>query len=200
MEIISPRDDQYWMDELVKANEKALTHFFKLHAKSVVFFTNRLINDKQEAEDIVASCFAKLWERRSTFETADHIKSFLYQSCRNACLDYLRHLKVKTTVQDQFYKQLLDSEETILLQIIRSEILDELNREIELLPDNYREVFKRLYFDQQKTDEIAMQLGLSVQTVRNYKTRAVELLKTAMIKRGISAAGLLALALYLDTK
>jgi hypothetical protein len=43
-----------------------------------------------------------------------------------------------------------------------------------------------------------MQLNVSVKTVRNQKARAVELLKTAFLKKGMSAALLLALVLFLD--
>ncbi|WP_442591890.1 RNA polymerase sigma-70 factor [Pedobacter sp. AW31-3R] len=198
MEMTNALDDRYWMEEWTKANEKALSHFFKRYAKSLVFFTNRLLNDRQEAEDIVSGCFAKLWERRNSFQTAENIKAFLYLSCRNACLNRLRHLKVRTMAQQEYYDQLLDSKENVLLQMVKAEILEELNREIELLPENYRQVFKLIYFNQEKTDQIAARLGLSVQTVRNYKTRAVELLKTAMLKKGLSATGLLALMYYLD--
>lgn len=198
MEIRKLQDDQYWMEEWIHANEKALSHFFKLYAKSLVFFTNRLLNDKQEAEDIVSGCFIKLWERRNSFQTPDNIKAFLYLSCRNACLNRLRHLKVRTAAQQQYYDQLLDSEESVALEMVKAEILEELNREIELLPENYKVVFKLIYFNHEKTDHIADQLGLSIQTVRNYKARAVELLRTAMLKKGLSAAGMLALIFYLD--
>lgn len=85
------------------------------------------------------------WERHHDFETEDNIKAFLCISCRNACLDYLRRLKVKSNAQEAYYSQLIDSEETILYQIVKSELLGALNKEIELLPDNYRQVFRYIY-------------------------------------------------------
>ncbi|WP_316825907.1 MULTISPECIES: RNA polymerase sigma-70 factor [Pedobacter] len=188
-------EESNWMASLAKGDESALSYFFKLHQKSLGYFASRMIGDEAEAEDIVAGCFVKLWERRSDFENAHKLKSFLYVSCRNACLNHLRHLKVKSAAQQAYHQELEDSSEDILYKIVESEVLQAMHREIELLPENYREVFKRIYFEQQKTDEIALELGINVQTVRNYKTRSVELLKTALLKKGISSALTLALLL-----
>jgi RNA polymerase sigma-70 factor (family 1) len=182
------KEGEYWIDAFRNGDDRSLSYFFKLHSKSLGYFAFRLVQDKLEAEDITAECFVKVWERRSDFKTEENIKAFLYISCRNACLDYLRRLKVKSVVQEAYYNQLLSSEETILYHIVKSEVLQALNKEIELLPENYRQVFKLIYFDYKKTDEIALELGISVQTVRNYKSRAVELLKATMLRKGISAA------------
>jgi RNA polymerase sigma-70 factor (family 1) len=195
MEPQGKQDSHYWIEILKEGDEKALAYFFKLYNKSLQYFVLRMIEEEDEAEDIVASCFVKLWERRTDFASPDKLKSFLYVSCRNSCFNYLRHLKIKSEVQLTYFKELEDSAEDVLYKIVESEVLQALHREIELLPENYREVFKRIYFEQQKTDEIAVELGLTVQTVRNYKTRAVELLRSAMLKHGLSSALTLALIL-----
>ncbi|MES2827391.1 MAG: RNA polymerase sigma-70 factor [Bacteroidota bacterium] len=190
------KEERSWIEALAEGDEPALSHFFKLYQKSLGYFALRMIGDEAEAEDIVAGCFVKLWERRTDFESAEKIKSFLYVSCRNACLNYLRHLKVKSTSQDAYQQELEASSEDVLYKIVESEVLQAMHREIELLPENYRAVFKRIYFEQKKTDEIAAELGINVQTVRNYKNRSVELLKAAMLKQGLSAALTLALLLF----
>jgi len=189
-------DEQFWAASFREGNEEALAHFFKLHNKSLCFFANRLVQDAVEAEDIVSDCFLKLWKRHKDFETSSNIKSFLYVSCRNACLDYLKHLKVKSAAQQNYFSQLTQSEETILYTIMEAEFLEILSQEIELLPEKCREIFKLIYFEGKKTDQIALDLELSVQTVRNQKTRAVELLKTAFFKKGMSTAFSLALLLF----
>lgn len=182
------KEESNWIASLARGEETALAHFFRLHQKSLGYFALRMIDEQAEAEDIVAGCFVKLWERRTDFEDARKLKSFLFVSCRNACLNHLRRLKVKSAAQQAYYEELEASSEDVLYKIVESEVLQAMHREIELLPENYREVFKRIYFEQQKTDEIAVELGINVQTVRNYKNRSVELLKAAMLKQGLSSA------------
>ena len=164
-----------------------IKHFFDLHHKSLCYFANRLVKDDLQAEDIVAECFLKLWERRDGFNTDQNVKAFLYISCRNACLNYLQHLKVKTSVQKLYLEQLENGEDTILFEIIRTEVLDFVNKEVEELPGKMKEIFKLIYFNGKKTDEIATELNLSVQTVRNQKTKAIAILKTSLLKKGASA-------------
>jgi RNA polymerase sigma-70 factor (family 1) len=194
----APQDDQYWIEEFRKGNSKALTYFFQLHAKSLNYFAKGLIQDEAESQDVVSDCFIKLWQRHQEFKTVQNIKAFLYISCRNACLNYLDHLKVKTTVQKKIIKELEEGEETILIDIINAEVLGLLAKEIEGLPGKCREVFRLIYFDHKDTGEIAEALELSVKTVRNYKAKAVELLKTSFLKQGISGSAYLAFLIYMN--
>ncbi|RYE48364.1 MAG: sigma-70 family RNA polymerase sigma factor, partial [Sphingobacteriales bacterium] len=90
-----------------------------------------------------------------------------------------------------------DSEE-ILYEIIDTEIVDILAREIESLPEKCREVFKLIYLGGKSTEQIAAELSLNVQTVRNHKTRAVELLRAQFLKKGLSASLQLFLLIYLE--
>jgi RNA polymerase sigma-70 factor (family 1) len=189
------KEQNSWLVSLAKGEESALSHFFKLHQKSLGYFALRMIEDEAEAEDIVAACFVKLWERRTDFPNTDKLKSFLYVSCRNACLNHLRHQKVKSAAQEAYHQELEASSEDVLYKIVESEVLQAVHQEIEQLPQNYKEVFKRIYFEHQKTDQIALELGLNEQTVRNYKNRSIELLKASMLKQGLSSALTLALLL-----
>ena len=191
-------DEQYWIVAFRKGNDHALSHFFELHYRSLCYFAGRLLQDDMEAEEVVSDCFYKLWERHQDFETAQNIKAFLYISCRNACLKHLKKTKRKTAIQQEYIQQLEEGEETIFYEVIETEILTILSQEIEGLPDKCREVFKLIYLENRKTDEIAVMLGLSVQTVRNHKTRAIELLKTSFLKKGLSAAMTLAFLLFID--
>ena len=197
MELKGNQDEEYWIEEFRKGNEKSMIYFFDLHFKALVYFSARLSQDDIEAEDIVSDCFLKLWQRRADFQTAQNIKAFLYISCRNACLNFLEHLKVRSAAQETYFRQLEEGEETILYDIIKTELLDIVNKEIEKLPGKMQEIFKLIYFEGKKTGEIADALDLSVQTVRNQKGKAIEMLKTALLKKGISSSTFLAFLLFI---
>lgn len=191
-------DELNWIKELCEGNEKALAHFFKLHSKSLAYFTTRMLEDKAEADDIVSKCFLKLWQKHKDFKTAQNIKAFLYISCRNACLDYLASLKVRTAVQEKYISHLQEGEETILYDVIQTEVLDLVNKEIEELPDKMKVIFKMLYIEGKSTAEIASELDLSIQTVRNQKTKAIAILKNSLLKKGVSNALQLAFLLFIN--
>ncbi|RZM24966.1 MAG: RNA polymerase sigma-70 factor [Pedobacter sp.] len=191
------KQDMQWIEEFRRGNESSLAYFFKEHHRSLCYFASKIVKDERQAEDIVADCFIKLWDRRETFENADKIKAFLYIACRNNCLNYLRNEKRKTNAQELYLRQMDQHSDEIFYEIIDTEIVDILAREIECLPDKCREVFKLIYLGGKNTEEIAQALGLNVQTVRNHKTRAIELLKAQFLKKGLSATLQLFLLMFM---
>jgi len=190
--------DAHFTEGLRHGDHAALTYFFKKHHQSLCYLAARIVQDTAQAEDIVADCFIKLWQRRGRFADAAKIKAFLFITCRNSCLNYLRDLKRKTAAQALYLRQLEANSEEMLYEVIDTEIISLLASEIEELPDKCREVFKLLYLEGKNTDEVARELHLNVQTVRNHKTRAIGLLKAQFLKKGLSAVLQLALLLYLD--
>lgn len=194
------QDEYYWIRRFQNGDPDSLGYFFDLHYKALCFFTEGLIVNQAEAEDIVADCFLKIWKGNRKIETAQGIKALLYVSCKNACIDYFRKLKVKTTAQEVAYRQLEQGEKVFFYEVAKADVMEILALEIELLPEKHKEVFKLIYFDQKKTDEIAQQLGLSVKTVRNYKALAIALIKNSIVKKGLKEALYIALILYLERK
>ncbi len=186
-----------WIEEFQRGNESSLAYFFKEHHRSLCYFASKIVKDERQAEDIVADCFIKLWDRRETFENADKIKAFLYIACRNNCFNHLRNEKRKTAAQELYLRQMDQDSDEIFYEIIDTEIVDILAREIESLPDKCREVFKLIYLGGKNTEEIAQELNLNVQTVRNHKSRAIELLRAQFLKKGLSATLQLFLLMFM---
>lgn len=197
---INTQKERERMEAFQKGDESLLRYFFDLHHKSLRYFAAGLIGDDAEAEDIVASCFVKLWEFREQYTDPTKIKAFLYISCRNACLDYLKKIKRRKGWQDEYLRQLEGDDERILQKAAESAYLDIINQEIEGLPEKCAEVFKLLYFEHKTTNEIANQLNISVKTVRNHKARAVDQLRHAFVEKGLPDAMMFAIILFLNSR
>jgi RNA polymerase sigma-70 factor (family 1) len=169
-----------------KGNSRAFDLLFDMFFPALCYFANKLIEDRQEAEDIVLDTFQKLWARREHFETMPNIKAFLYITVRNTCLNYLRYRETQRKRTREMIKLLPDRfEEDAEQQRIRAEVMKNIYSEIEKLPKKCREVFELYYFEGMKANEIAEQLQISESTVRNQKVRALQLLKTALSGRDL---------------
>jgi len=187
-----------WIELFQKGNETALAYFFKLHHKSLSYFANQILIDEAAAQEIVSDCFLKLWQKHSDFQTTDNIKAFLFISCRNACLNYLRQLKTRSAAQDRYLTEMETETTSSDYRVIETELLELVSMEIHALPEKMKEVFKLLYLNGKSTSEVAAELDLSVQTVRNQKTKAIELIKNSLIKKGISTAVYFAFLLFIE--
>src|SRR4029077_16047444 len=123
--------------------------------------------------------FFKLWDRWNDFHDQVSAKNFLYTTVRNAGLNVVRHGSVKKKFLDQQHKETAD-EPNILQEIIRAEVIGEIYRAIEQLPAGCRVIFTMGYIDGLKNAEIADQLGISINTVKTQKARALQLLRLAI--------------------
>ena len=124
---------------------------------------------------------------RETFESTANIKAFLYTATKNACINHYKagvrhenaHRQMKYLLKNESGQEPSFEEE-----MIRAEVVSEICKEVEELPDRCREIFKMIFFEGMSTDQIAEEMGIAVQTVRTQKARAIQLLKTELLKKG----------------
>ncbi|MFD2871896.1 RNA polymerase sigma factor [Mucilaginibacter ximonensis] len=201
MDVQEIKDAQeQWIELFREGDDRALAYFFKLYHKSLFYFSYNLLDDEAAAQEIVSDCFIKLWQKHADFQTSQNIKAFLFISCRNACLNFIRQLKAHTASQERYLSEMESDEDTNDYQIIQAELLQLVSHEMDALPEKMRVVFKSLYLDGKSTNEVALELNLSVQTVRNQKTKAIEAIKNSLLRKGISLGIYLAFLLFIEGK
>ena len=177
-------DNDIWMHRFKSGEETALKDIYEMFGRSLFFFVNNMIDNSQQAEDIVAESFIKLWRQRATFVELRNIKAYLYVIARNACLNYLKHIKRRTSSHKELQYILDESHDEVLNRIIYSDLLKIIFDEIENLPELARKIFKMTFIEGLKPDEIALRLNMPSQNVRNNKSRAIELLRGLLNKKG----------------
>lgn len=146
---------------------------FHNYYRPLCLFALRLLDNADEAEDVVQDTFAALWEKRDTLHKIVSIKSYLYTAVRNNCLMKLRSKKEFEIVEEL---QLVD-EYTREDVIARAEVEAKLWKIIDELPERQREIFLMAKRDGMAYREIAEETGLSVKTVENHVTRALKSLR-----------------------
>lgn len=181
-------DKDFDMAEFRQGNPHAVSGLFEMLWRPLVYFASGIIHDKEEAEDIVVECFEKLMVKKMDFESLPNIRSFLYIATRNACYNYFRSLKVDERSQKELMYLHDPVRENNDHALIESEVLNSILAEIEELPTQCRQIFKLLYLKQMDTRAIADQLGLSIKTVRNQKSRAIQLLQSRLLRKGLLPA------------
>lgn len=149
---------------------------FRSYYARLCYFATRMTGDAGVAEDIVQEAFLKFWKIRQDIKQETAVKSYLYSTIRNVCLNHLRHQDV--------VKRHIDSTDSddmasapVIEEIVRAELLGEVYAAIESLPEGCRTILKMAYFEKLGNDEIATQLDISINTVKTQKMRALQLLR-----------------------
>ena len=152
-------------------NEQHPTAYHQLYNeyyKALVLYAINFLSSQQAAEDIVQDLFATMWEKKMRFLSLPSFRTYLYNSIRNASLNYLKHQNVESLYLERLastYREITEEEDT--------------NEE-----EIYRLLFRReiflLHMDGKKNEEIATALGISIETVKTQKKRAIQSIKEQM--------------------
>ena len=140
------------------------------------FYAYKIINNQESSKDLVQDVFLKFQSKPAEFSTELAIKNFLYLSVKNACLNFLRHDLVEKKFAERQAETALVQEEA-LTHIIKAEALVLIKQSIETLPEGCRSVLKLAFFEGLKNEQIALELGISINTVKTQKQRALQLMR-----------------------
>ena len=150
---------------------KDIERSFRLYYRQLCLYGLHFTEDLEAVEDIVQEAFVGLWQRKD--EVRD-VKPYLYASVRNKCISYLkeRHDGKEAVPEDIPSEELED----------RSEVEARLWSAIDSLPERRRQVLLMSKRDGMKYEDIAYLLGISVHTVRNHISKALEALRNLPYK------------------
>jgi RNA polymerase sigma-70 factor (ECF subfamily) len=162
-------------------DKNAYEQLYKLYFPRLYAFSFKIINDGNLAKDLVQNVFIKIWESPASVNI-DNPESFIYQMVRNACLNYIRHIKVvdnlKSKVKDHYlgeelyYIDMVGDKPYILIEKeLEGRIIDVMNS----LPEKCLAVFRLSRIDGLKNREIAEQLGISLKAVEKHISKALQI-------------------------
>jgi RNA polymerase sigma-70 factor (ECF subfamily) len=77
------------------------------------------------------------------------------------------------------------TDEHALSYMVHAEVLREVEFEIDQLPNRCKEIFKLIYYERRSADEIAGMLGISINTVWVQRAKAIQLIRTNLLKKGM---------------
>lgn len=144
--------------------------------KSLCFFANDYLSDREGAEDIVQDVFTQVWDSLPNITEPSKLQAYLYAMVRNRCLNRLRAQQNIQKYQTlEIHNIVWEDDESV--RIVKAEVLREIMTSIEKLPDRAQEVFKLSYLTQLREQEIADRLNISVNSVKTHKKRAKSILK-----------------------
>lgn len=169
------KKNNFFLEGINEQNTSAFDQLYNNYYRVLVLYAKNFLSSQEVAEDLVQDLFATMWEKKLKFNSLSSFQSYLYNSIRNASINYLKHKDVEISYLERLTDNCknLDGEND---NVSEEEIYRLLFRAIDKLPSRCREVFL-LHIDGKRNDEIAEALGITVATVKNQKKRAIHLIK-----------------------
>ena len=155
-----------------------MENLFRYHYRPLCIFALHYLKDIDVSEDVVQEAFGLLWEKLSAGEKVVNQKGYLYSIVKNRSLDILR--KGGLTGEAISLNGSVDDIEEPAVE--DAEVEARLWTAIDTLPEKCREIFLMSKRDGLKQEEIAQELGISLQTVKNQVSKALKILKDGAVK------------------
>ena len=165
------------VERLRNKDKGAFELVFREYYGIMVSYAMRFMDMREDAEEIVQEVFVKFWEMCELLALDSSIKSYLYRSVHNTCLNHLKHEKVKDSYRQYVIQFMEESADDHHFDKRRDDIQQKILEEVNNLPPRCSEIFKLSRYEGLKYQEIAEHLEISVKTVEVQMGKALKVLR-----------------------
>jgi RNA polymerase sigma-70 factor (ECF subfamily) len=193
MAAYSAYTDQELIVLLQQGDHAAFTAIYDRYAPKVFYQVNQMLRDAEVSKDLVQELFIVIWSKAAHIKAGAKLGGYLYIAAQNTVFKHIQRSKL----QDNYLKSLAEFSTELSNSTV--ELLDE--KELHLLIDHYikelpakmREVFELSRNQELSYQEIAAQLAISEQTVKNQVSSALKILRGKMAPHAPGAMIIMAL-------
>ncbi|SFW27632.1 RNA polymerase sigma-70 factor [Cellulophaga fucicola] len=172
--------EQEIVNRLKEEDPKAFKDLFDMFYMPLCVYSLKFSDSYDFSEDIVQDLFVTIWNKKIYLQVEGSIRSYLFKAVKNNTLQALKK-------KDRYNFEKLDAVvESFILEEKENDIeaiekaQKKLLQEIEALPEKSKEVFKAIVLENLKYKEVALQLGVTVNTVKTHYSRALKKLRKSL--------------------
>ncbi|MGK6350563.1 RNA polymerase sigma factor [Parapedobacter sp. DT-150] len=169
---------------LVAGNEAAFRLIYDLHSEQVYQLAFRFLKDTTWSEEVVQDVFLKLWLNRKGLDEQGNMWLYLYVIAKRLSLNKLREIRKSAVLFERLMLRLEVANNPTEEQLMSEELEEYAQQLVTSLPKQQQLIFKLSRVDGLSHKEIADQLGLSPNTVKNHMVQALKTLKNSLRQSG----------------
>jgi len=178
------RTEQLIVEQLRRGEEGAYRFLYERHYPVLCSIALEYVHDDFLAATIAGDIIFHIWEIRESLSIETSLRSYLIRSVRNRCLNYINSQRVKKEVSASSFGlgdlplfEYIRDDDYPPDRLLGKELENEISNAIEQLPHQMKTVFKLSRFENKTYEEIAKEMGISVNTVKYHVKQALSLLR-----------------------
>ena len=161
---------------LKSGNENAYKQLFDEYYLLLSAFAKKYVDDPETAKEIVQDLFVHLFEIRDVLIITTSLKSYLYRSVKNRCMNHIRYIQMQQknleSLKTEGPPAITEEEE-----IMDTELEYRIFQIVSKLPLQCQKIFRMSRIEGKQNREIAHILDLSVRTVETQISKALKILR-----------------------
>jgi RNA polymerase sigma-70 factor (ECF subfamily) len=191
--MVSPQSDEDLVAKTLEGEEVAFSQLHDRYRQRIYSTVYRIVQDAAAAQDATQEVFIKLYKSLSDWNPRKaKFSTWLYRLAANHAIDCWRTRRRRFEVpssdtSDREYvpeRSISDAIFTPLGALERKEIVEQIRRCVDDLPELQKKVFLLRYFEDLKLEEIADMEACSLGTVKTSLFRATHSVRRALRRAG----------------
>jgi RNA polymerase sigma-70 factor (ECF subfamily) len=167
--------------QLKQGDEQALRQIVHHYYPKLMGFAISITKSKQVSEEMVQETFLRLWLKREELEL-DNLGAWLHKVLANLAYSHLKKMTVEGRLLSYLKHTELPYDTSTEHTINQKEGGKLLKQAIEQLPPQQKQVYQLSREEGMSRDEIAQELNISPNTVRNHLAKALESIRDFVSK------------------
>ena len=177
MKLLGKNSEKEVINQLKAGDEHAFQLVFEQYKDAVYGYSYMLTKSKVLAEDMVQEVFMKVWKNRCQLDNECSFKSFIYTVTRHQVYNLLRKAAYDEKLKSRIFYQQNHSHQHTEDQVRYAELEHLKNKAISSLPPQRQLIFRMSRMQGLSHYEIAHQLGLSKNTIKDQIVKATKAIK-----------------------
>jgi len=165
------------MHGFCQGREEAFNEIFRELYPALCFYGFKITGNQAVAEDIAQESFIKVWHRRPECTHFLSLKSYLYTTVKNACIDWARKNQSQEKAVNALLPLLQQTGQPALERLVMTETCRQLHLAINELPARCQKIVRLSYLEGKSIKQIAVELNIETGSVGSHKTRGIMLLR-----------------------
>lgn len=165
---------------LKQGEDSAYKYLYDRHYTILCSIAYEYVKDYFVSQTIVDDLIFHIWEKRESLTINTSLRAYLVRATRNRCINHLNLEKEQReltfSAMDRVQKDrafYFESVEYPLATLLEQELEQEIGQAIENLPADCRKIFLMSRWEGKRYDQIAEELGISVNTVKYHMKNAL---------------------------
>lgn len=177
-------DEALLLQQIAEGNETAFRKLFAIYVPFLQPTLRRILTNDDVSDDIIQETFIRIWIHRDKLPGIENPRSWVLRIAYYRAFNYMRNLQVRAKALETFSrnKQVEGSEldDTLAFKALSKLV----STAVSQLPEQQRKIYRLNREHGMSISEIATQLSLSPQTVKNTLGRAMIFIRDFIEKNG----------------
>lgn len=168
------------LELMAEIREGKLGAFRELYVRYAdLIYRNILVrvNTSFYADDIFQDFFIRLWEKRETLQVGTNVQAYLLVALKHHILNTIKEQQTRLKYHENASRAIEETDDYTWIKIVSEDLQERLRETVDKFPPRLKAVYLLSREQNLSVKEIARQLAVSEQTVKNQLTDILKRLR-----------------------